>query len=245
MTTGNSNAGSTGREDLFRYLDAGKSLESTQAQLEALEESEAVETFHSQMALLQRRLLADPQAFRDMFIADGTNAIVWEFKQPELGADFIKTFWNLLLRDDDTSKVLMRFVWNVPLGLKRKFVRAIDQHLSDRYPMFKGLSEGWPAESFIPPYIRSPEERSVDFGLVNQGYLGYMNLGYSAREVDLIVTTQPRILYEAWYGYRTLSSAICDGLITLEGQPRFERDFPRWFARSPFAARVQELRGSE
>ena len=187
MTTGNSNAGSTGREDLFRYLDAGKSLESTQAQLEALEESEAVETFHSQMALLQRRLLADPQAFRDMFIADGTNAIVWEFKQPELGADFIKTFWNLLLRDDDTSKVLMRFVWNVPLGLKRKFVRAIDQHLSDRYPMFKGLSEGWPAESFIPPYIRSPEERSTDFELVNQGYLGYMNLGYSAREVDLIV----------------------------------------------------------
>ena len=187
MTTGNSNAGSTGREDLFRYLDAGKSLESTQAQLEALEESEAVETFHSQMALLQRRLLSDPQAFRDMFIADGTNAIVWEFKQPELGADFIKTFWNLLLRDDDTSKVLMRFVWNVPLGLKRKFVRAIDQHLSDRYPMFKGLSEGWPAESFIPPYIRSPEERSKDFELVNQGYLGYMNLGYSAREVDLIV----------------------------------------------------------
>jgi glutamate synthase (NADPH/NADH) small chain len=134
------------------------------SQLEALEQSEAVETFHNQMALLQRRLLADPQAFRDMFIADGTNAIVWEFKQPELGADFIKTFWNLLLRDDDTSKVLMRFVWNVPLGLKRKFVRAIDQHLSDRYPMFKGLSEGWPAESFIPPYIRSPEERSKDFG---------------------------------------------------------------------------------
>ncbi len=33
MTTGNSNAGSAGREDLFRYLDAGKSLESTQAQL--------------------------------------------------------------------------------------------------------------------------------------------------------------------------------------------------------------------
>ena len=87
MTTGNSNAGSAGREDLFRYLDAGKSLESTQAQLEALEESEAVETFHNQMALLQRRLLADPQAFRDMFIADGTNAIVWEFKQPELGAE--------------------------------------------------------------------------------------------------------------------------------------------------------------
>ena len=186
MTTGTpSNPSSP--DDLYRYLNASKTLESTQSQIEALEQSEAVEAFHNQMALLQRRLLAEPHAFRDMFIADGTNAIVWEFKQPELSAEFTKTFWNLLLRDDDTSKVLMRFVWNVPLGLKRKFVRAIDLHLSDRYPMFKGLSEGWPAESFIPPYIRSPEARSKDFELVNQGYLGYMNLGYSAREVDLIV----------------------------------------------------------
>ena len=180
-------ATSTPQDDLYRYLNASHTLEDTRSQLEALEQSEAVETFHSQMALLQRRLLKDPQAFRDMFIADGTNAIVWEFKQPELSAEFIKTFWELLLRDDDTSKVLMRFVWNVPLGLKRKFVKALDQHLSDRYPMFKGLSNGWPAESFIPPYIRSPEERSQDFELVNQGYFGYMNLGLSAREVELIV----------------------------------------------------------
>jgi glutamate synthase (NADPH/NADH) small chain len=53
--------------------------------------------------------------------------------------------------------------------------------------MFKGLSENWPAENFIPPYIRDPQERSRDFGLVNQGYLGYMNLGYSAREVEMFV----------------------------------------------------------
>lgn len=186
MTTGAPSNPST-PDDLYRYLNASKTLESTQSQIEALEQSEAVEAFHNQMALLQRRLLAEPHAFRDMFIADGTNAIVWEFKQPELSPEFTKTFWNLLLRDDDTSKVLMRFVWNVPLGLKRKFVRAIDQHLSDRYPMFKGMSEGWPAESYIPPYIRSADERAKDFELVNQGYLGYMNLGYSAREVDLIV----------------------------------------------------------
>ena len=44
-----------------------------------------------------------------------------------------------------------------------------------------------PGQNGIPPYIRSPEERARDFGLVNQGYLGYMNLGYSAREVDLLV----------------------------------------------------------
>ncbi len=122
-----------------------------------------------------------------MFIADGTNAMVWEFQQDELSAEFIRSMWGLLLRDDDASKVLMRFVWNVPMRLKRKFMRAIDTHLSDRYPMFKGLSQDWPAESSIPPYMRDAEERSRDFGLVNQGYLGYMNLGYSAREVEMFV----------------------------------------------------------
>jgi len=184
MSTG---ATPSSQDDLNRYLNASSTLDSTRAQLEALEQSAAVEDFHNQMALLQRRLLQEPQAFRDMFIADGTNAIVWEFKQPELSPEFTKTFWNLLLRDDDASKVLMRFVWNVPLGLKRKFIRAIDQNLSDRYPMFKGLSEDWPADNYIPPYIRDPDERSKDFGLVNQGYLGYMNLGFSNREVEMFV----------------------------------------------------------
>ena len=174
-------------DDLSRYLNASQTLDTARSQVAALEQSAAVETFNNQMALLQRRLMKDPQAFRDIFMADGANAIVWEFQQDELGADFVKTLWAILLRDDDASKVLMRFVWNVPLRLKRKFVRALDLHLSDRYPMFKGLSENWPAENFIPPYIRSPEERSNDFELVNQGYLGYMNIGFTAREVDLFV----------------------------------------------------------
>ena len=83
--------------------------------------------------------------------------------------------------------MLLRFIWFMPLKFKRRFVKAIDTHLSERYPMFKGLSEGWPGETCIPPYIRPPEQRSHDFELVNQGYLGYMNLGYSAREVELFV----------------------------------------------------------
>ena len=177
----------SGEDDLYRYLNASSTLESTRSQVEALEQSQAVEAFHNQMALLQRRLLKEPQAFRDMFINDGANAIVWEFKQAELSPGFVHTFWDLLLRDDDTSRVLMRFVWNVPLGLKRKFIRALDAHLSDRYPMFKGLSKDWPADNYIPPYIRDPLERSQDFGLVNQGYLGYMNIGFSARDVELFV----------------------------------------------------------
>ena len=100
---------------------------------------------------------------------------------------FTRTLWDLLLRGDDMSAILQRFIWNVPLKFKRKFVRALDLHLSDRYPMFRGLSEGWPAQNSIPPYMRPAEERSRDFGLVNQGYLGYMSLGFSAREVDLFV----------------------------------------------------------
>ncbi len=174
-------------DDLNRYLNASSTLKTTRSQIDALENTEAVETFHHQLALLRRRLLSEPQAFRDIFIADGSEAMVWEFQQEELGATFIQTLWALLLKDDDTSKVLMRFVWNVPLKLKRKFMRAIDTHLSERYPMFKGLSQNWPAENFIPPYMRDAVERSKDFGLVNQGYLGYMSLGYSEREVELFV----------------------------------------------------------
>ncbi|MDR1935364.1 MAG: FAD-dependent oxidoreductase, partial [Candidatus Accumulibacter sp.] len=175
------------QDDLRHYLAASHALESTRSQVEALEQTAAVDTFNRQMDLLRRRLLDDPRAFREMFISDGAAAVAAEFRQEELSAEFTRAFWETLLRDDDMSRVLMRFVWGVPLGLKRKFIKALDKHLSERYPMFRGLSENWPAESHIPPYIRSPEERSVDFELVNQGYLGYMNLGYSTREVDLIV----------------------------------------------------------
>ena len=140
-----------------------------------------------QLDLLRRRLEAQPQAFRDMFIEDGMAAVVWEFSQPELSEDFTRAFWEVLRRGDDASRVLMRFVWGLPLSRKRRFIKAIDAYLSDRYPMFKGLSDGWPASTSIPPYIRGPEERGHDFELVNQGYLGYMNLGLTRGDVDLLV----------------------------------------------------------
>jgi glutamate synthase (NADPH/NADH) small chain len=174
-------------KDLERYRQASNALEATQNEVEQLEHSEAFEVFQKQLGLLRKRLLNSPQSLRQVFIDDGTQAIVWEFKQGQLGANFTKTLWTLLLRDDDMSSILQRFIWNVPLKFKRKFISAIDAHLSDRYPMFKGLSKGWPAANFIPPYIRPAEERNKDFELVNTGYLGYMSLGYSAREVDLLV----------------------------------------------------------
>ncbi|MDR0587952.1 MAG: sulfide/dihydroorotate dehydrogenase-like FAD/NAD-binding protein [Burkholderiales bacterium] len=151
------------------------------------EQTSAADTFEKQMAILKRRLTENPLAFREMFVSDGMATIAAEFRQDALSETFTRAFWAQLLRDDDTSIVLMRFVWGAPLGLKRKFIRAIDAHLSDRYPMFKGLSKNWPMESHIPPYIRPPEERSSDFELVNRGYLGYLDQGFSQREVDLIV----------------------------------------------------------
>jgi glutamate synthase (NADPH/NADH) small chain len=181
------NAANAGPEDLQRYLHARTALESTRSEVESLEQSEAVGVYQKQLALLQRRLLTEPQAFRDMFMSDGMQAVVWEFQQEELGAEFTRTLWKLLLKNDDMSAVLMRFIWNVPLKLKRRFVKAIDCHLADRYPMFKGLSEDWPANNSIPPFMRDADERSRDFGLVNEGYLGYISQGFSAREVDLFV----------------------------------------------------------
>jgi glutamate synthase (NADPH/NADH) small chain len=159
----------------------------TQTQLQELERNEDAEVLDLQLGLLKKRLLADPQSFRQLFVSGGMEAVAWEFQQDELGGDFTKTFWKLLLRDDGMGTVLQRFVWELPLKFKRKFIRAIDEHLSDRYPMFKGLSKGWPGENNIPPYIRPADERATDFGLVSQGYLGYIGQGYSAREVDLFV----------------------------------------------------------
>jgi glutamate synthase (NADPH/NADH) small chain len=140
-----------------------------------------------QVELLRRRLGAEPQAFRELFIEDGMNAVTWEFAQQDLGEDFTTAMWEVLLREDDASRMLMRFVWALPLSRKRKFIRAIDAHLSDRYPMFAGLSEGWPAGNAIPPHIREPESREKDFELVNEGYLGYLNVGLTRGEVDLLV----------------------------------------------------------
>ena len=201
--TPQSNAGEAGgpqgtrsyqRGDVERFYRATLEVESNRHRIEdareqirELEHTEAVELFQKQIGLLQKRLVNDPRFFHQVFINEGTNAIAWEFQQEELSAGFTRSLWRLLLSGDDMSTLLMRFVWKIPLKFKRKFVRAIDRHLSDRYPMFKGLSEGWPGRNGIPPYIRPPQERAQDFDLVNQGYIGYMGLGYSFREVEMLV----------------------------------------------------------
>ena len=122
-----------------------------------------------------------------MFISDGINAVVWEFQQHELGPEFTRALWDMLLRDDDTSTVLMRFVWNVPLGPQAQVHPGARRPPVRPLPDVRGLSEDWPAGNAIPPYIREPRTARHDFDLVNQGYLGYLNLGYTRREVDLLV----------------------------------------------------------
>ncbi|MFO1426549.1 MAG: FAD-dependent oxidoreductase [Steroidobacteraceae bacterium] len=137
--------------------------------------------------VLESAVPSVPPPQRPEALAAGSRALAWEFEQPELGADFVRKLWELLLRGDDLSAVLLRFIWGASLKHKRKFIRALEAHLADRYPMFKGLSQGWPAQNSIPPRIRPPDERAQDFALVNEGYLGYLNLGYSYREVQLLV----------------------------------------------------------
>ena len=141
-----------------------------------------------QVALLRRRLEADPQAFRETFIAG-------RHERRRLGVLASRTSartsprrcGNCCCATTTASMVLMRFLWAMPLKPKRKFIRAIDDHLSDRYPMFEGLSEGWPAGTRSRRTSASREEREHDFGLVNKGYLGYLTLGSPEREVDLFV----------------------------------------------------------
>jgi len=179
--------GVVGQQDVLAWVGARSTLASTQEQVEALEATQAVESFQQQLTLLQRRLVADPRAFRQMFITDGMAAVAQEFRQGELSREFTLRLWEMLSRDDDAARLLMRFVWDLPLGKKRTFLRAIDAHLSDRYPMVAGLSVDWPAGNTIEPYVRPAEARSGDFDLVNKGFLGYMDLGFTARDIDLFV----------------------------------------------------------
>jgi glutamate synthase (NADPH) small chain len=114
-------------QDLLRYAQTTSTLEASRSTLAELEQTEAVgavpEAAHA-------RLLGDPRSLRTTFVADGVREIAWEFQQEELGSGFTRMLWELLLRNDDMSMVLMRFIWSMPLKFKRKFVKAIDDHLS-------------------------------------------------------------------------------------------------------------------
>lgn len=141
----------------------------------------------SQRDLLLQRMDQNPERFQQMIIEDSQQAIRQTLKKGNISAEFTEKLWAFLIANNELSVALQRYLWRIPLKQKRAFVQGLDKHLSDRYPMFKGLSEGWPGKNNIPPYVRPAEERRKDFDLVSQGYLGYMGLGYSLREVELFV----------------------------------------------------------
>ena len=169
------------------YLAAQARLDASRGAMAALASDPAVGTFEAQLSVLKRQLASDPGQFRELFVRDGMQQVAAQFAAGALTAEFTAKLWDILLRDDDASRLIMRFLWDAPLRLKRSFIAGLDAHLSHRYPMFAGLSKNWPAGNNIGPYIRPPEERSHDFALVNTGYLGYTSIGYSTREVDMLV----------------------------------------------------------
>ena len=114
----------TPNQDLLRYAQTENVLETSRSALAELEHTDAVELFQKQLALLKKRLLSDPRSLRTTFVSDGVHAIAWEFQQEELGANFTKALWELLLRNDEMSLVLMRFIWSMPLKFKRQFVKG-------------------------------------------------------------------------------------------------------------------------
>jgi len=89
-------------------------LENAACELQELEESDSVQLFQRQVELLKRRLLNNPGAFQQIFMEEGMQAVAWEFQQDELSLEFTETLWKLLLRDDEMSKILLRFVWDIP-----------------------------------------------------------------------------------------------------------------------------------
>jgi DNA-binding HxlR family transcriptional regulator len=58
-------------------------------------------------------------------------------------------------------------------------------------------------------------------------------------DTDVVVTADTEALYGVYMGRRTLSSAIRDELVRVDGAPSLVRAFPRWFAWSDFAPTVR------
>ena len=175
-------------DDVQAWRAAKLQADAAQAQLASLNASQPVEAFQAKLAILERKLAEDPSLFRELFLSEALQGVAAEFRgNGPLSKDFTLKLWDLLLAGDDTATALMRFIWWLPVGRKRVFIAAVDEHLSDRYPLFKGISAGWPANVHIEPMVRDAEVRKHDFDLVTTGYLGYMDEGYTLREVELFI----------------------------------------------------------
>jgi len=178
----------TVNNDLRAYLDAQKTMDAAIDTVAQLESSDAVRVYQAQREVLNEQLDEDPSVFQGLFVRAGIQTVVSAFRAGKpLSRELTEQLWQTLLDGGDGATTFQRFFWTLPVGRKRLFINAVDDYLSDRYPMFKGLSRAWPAQSGIGPRIRGAEERGHDFKLVNTGYLGYLDEGYTLREVELFV----------------------------------------------------------
>ncbi len=58
-------------------------------------------------------------------------------------------------------------------------------------------------------------------------------------DVDLLVTVDTAAFYRVWFGWMSMSQALDDGTIQLEGLPALVRAFPRWLKLSHFVPAVR------
>ena len=100
----------------------------------------------SSSALLRRHLLSDPRSLRSVFIEDGMQAIAWEFQQDELGAAFTPHAVEpaAARRRHEHGADALPLVRAAQVQAASSS-RALDAHLSDRYPMFPGCRRAGPA----------------------------------------------------------------------------------------------------
>lgn len=69
-------------------------------------------------------------------------------------------------------------------------------------------------------------------------------LEYPGFDAELVVSADIAAFYRVWLGHMPFERAIRAGLIRLNGMPNLIRGFPNWFAWSPMAEVVSQLRGA-
>lgn len=108
--------------------------------------------------------------------------------------------------------------------------------------MYQGLDRGALPDGQISIEFRFPETDPSRGWIHVDAKSSGACVGTPDRDVDVVVSARPRVLYEAWYGFRSFRTAIDAGLIDIAGPPYVEREFGSWFKRSYFAPTIENSR---
>ena len=163
-------------------------LETTQNEIEELEHSEAFEVFQKQLGLLRKRLLNSPQSLRQVFIDDGTQAIVWEFKQDaarrQVHQDAVEPAAARRRHELDPAALHLEPAAQVQAQVHRRDRRPSVGPLSDVQGPVEELARR--RTSFRPTSAR-PRSATRTSNSSPWAISDTRTQGYSAREVDLFV----------------------------------------------------------